>query len=283
VLGLAAGRGPESGNPHRGIDDDHGRRRDLGMSISSLTAPIMDFNSSIRLLRISSCKESTTVSVLDLKPRRRRASSRRGSGISRVVRIQLRVNRMRAGVKNAHGGVAARRRAARGSRRRAAEERCPRSGRGIEAQGDRPVGRGRDRPRPGGSRAVWGDGRIPRGDAHPQRGNGRPQRVRGRTQWGETRTHSGRGRTHSGRGRTRWVRGRTRSGETRTHSGRGRTHSGEVRTHWVRGRTRWGRRSPRWGRGFPLDSPSFPLTMARPRRMCRPLRAWGMKGPATRG
>ena len=94
MLGLAACSRPEKGDPNGRVDKDHGRRRDFGRSMSSLMEPIIDFNSSILFLRISSCKETTTVSVLDLNPRRRRASSRRGSGMSRVVRIRLRLNRM---------------------------------------------------------------------------------------------------------------------------------------------------------------------------------------------
>ena len=70
------------------------------MSMSSFTEPIIAFSSSMRRRRISSCKDRMTVSVLDLKPRSRWASSISGAGISRVVRILQRVFCMLWGVKN---------------------------------------------------------------------------------------------------------------------------------------------------------------------------------------
>lgn len=86
----------KSGDPNGRVNGDEqchlrrrGRRRERGMSISSRTDPRMLFSSSMRRLRMSSWRETTTVSVLDLNPSRRRASSMRGSGISSVVRIQM--------------------------------------------------------------------------------------------------------------------------------------------------------------------------------------------------
>ena len=57
------------------------------MSNSSLIVPIDCLSCSIRRLRINSCNDRITVSVLDLKPSNLRASSSNDSGISRVVRI----------------------------------------------------------------------------------------------------------------------------------------------------------------------------------------------------
>ena len=80
----------QGGDPDGRVDEDQrwlGRRRDFGRSISSRTLPISSFNWSIRRRRTSSVSASTTVSVLDLKPNARRASSINSSGRSRVVRI----------------------------------------------------------------------------------------------------------------------------------------------------------------------------------------------------
>jgi len=107
ALGLGTLTSVEGNLPHRGVDEDHdrrrrpGRRRERSRSRSSLTVPSMALSSSIRFRRTRSCSETTTVSVFDLKPRRRRASSIRGSGRSKVVRIRIRLDRMPGDVKPA--------------------------------------------------------------------------------------------------------------------------------------------------------------------------------------
>lgn len=100
VARLSALGPPECRNPHRCVDHDHrrgrrGRRREDARSTSSLTRPIISFSSSIRLRRMSSRSDRTTVSVLDVNPRSLRASSMRGSGIFNVVRISSMFNYMR--------------------------------------------------------------------------------------------------------------------------------------------------------------------------------------------
>jgi hypothetical protein len=88
----------EGRDPHGGVDADHvrrrGRRRDDGTSTSRRMEPSRLLSSSTRRRRISSRSDTTTVSVLDLKPSSRRASSMSSAGISSVVRICWSLDRM---------------------------------------------------------------------------------------------------------------------------------------------------------------------------------------------
>src|SRR5689334_19934530 len=85
----------KGGDPDRRVDDDHaalflfGRRRDLGRSMSSRTAPIRVFSSSIRRRRMRSLSETMTVSVFDLNPSSFCASSINSEGMSSVVRMHI--------------------------------------------------------------------------------------------------------------------------------------------------------------------------------------------------
>ena len=86
------GRFTRRSHPHRGVDDDHARRRSFFRSSvgsnSNWTLPTRAFNSSARLRRTTSRRAWTTVSVFDRKPRAVRASSKSVTGKWRVVRIQ---------------------------------------------------------------------------------------------------------------------------------------------------------------------------------------------------
>src|SRR5690606_10479203 len=88
---------PDRVHPHGGVDDDHfletfrtrarSRVRNVPGSNSNETFPSRVFNSSARPRLTTSRNACTTVSVLEVKPSTRRASSMSGGGMIRVVRI----------------------------------------------------------------------------------------------------------------------------------------------------------------------------------------------------